>query len=137
MRNPNEQLPLQLRMGEEGRTRGEEGPRVPVEENCALTFAKRFTAELCFAGIFVLGLIEAVVKAIFAIPAFFITLCTGTEPGSFGEFLQATTWLGAQLSFAIALNALAGLVTNIYQQKIDQHNLPLRDAMNECLFYGL
>lgn len=133
MRNPKEQLPMRLRMDAERRTRGEEGPPEPAEENCALTFAKRFTAELCFAGILVLGLVEAVVRAIFAIPAFFITLCTGTEDGV-GKFLKETTLRGAHLSSVVVLNALVGLVVNIYQQKMDAKNGVLPEAMNKCLF---
>lgn len=104
----------------------------PAEDGCILTFAKRFTAELCFVPLVILGLIEAVVRAVFAIPAFFLTLCTGTKPNTFGDYLWAATWSGARYSLTTSLNSLAGLVVNLVRKEIVNGDILPRN-FNDCL----
>lgn len=99
-----------------------------AEENCLWTFAKRFTAELCFAGLFVLALVETVVRAIFAIPGYFIGLCSNPQ---IAKAIKFVTWEGAKFSLLTACGSANALVKNIYQEKIEDSIIPKQ--LGECL----
>lgn len=127
MRNPADE---KKRRAEKKR---EEEPTAPVGENCALTFGKRFLGELCYASVLVLALVETVVRAIFAIPAYFITLCTGTKEGTFGGKLWGATGFGARMSLYSACAAGAALIQNVYQERISIMSNDLVPSVADCL----
>lgn len=81
------------------------------DEDCCTTLAKRVFGEICFAGLLVVALVETVVRALFAIPGYFISLCCEEETA---KEILAYTWIGAQLSLGSAYGAFTGLFKNIW-----------------------
>jgi hypothetical protein len=85
-----------------------------VDESWMMTLGRRIFGELCFAGIFVVALVETVVRALFMLPGYLISLCYEGETSK--EIYETAVTIGPLFTLASAYGALTGLVHNIYAE---------------------
>lgn len=82
-------------------------------EGCLLSLSKRVFGEICFAGLLVLALVEAVFAALLAIPALLITVIFCKECT---QNAYSITLLSAKFAFLAATSAVVALVQNPFSR---------------------
>lgn len=91
------------------------------DESYISTLSKRVVAEICFAGLLVLSVVEAVVRAIFGIFGYLIGLCCEE---STARQIYSYTWGGAKLSLITAYGAGSSLIKNVYAKTLYPFEMP-------------
>ncbi|MBI2743821.1 MAG: hypothetical protein HYX48_07895 [Chlamydiales bacterium] len=98
----------------------ESGMLRSVGEDCCYAIPGKIMAEAGFALTLVIALVEAVFRAILAIPASLVGLVCEEEAQ---EKLRQLTWVGAKISLTIAVAALVAMGKNFFMGSMEEKDI--------------